>query len=181
MMAKFSKKQMGKIIIAILVVVMVNACSLNESKIKNIVDREIGSGLVVERARLELEKQLGRGDSKLKSSFLEMVSEKIKIEYIEVIVQGRRARVLVRAEIPRLKDIGALFSEARHLPKDKIVDMSAEELMKEINNNSRRPASQNDLETEHYEFYVDFEKGKEWVANTEQLKKAYSKKNLVFK
>lgn len=178
-MPKIVKKNMGKLFSAFLLVVLFNACSLNESKIKSIVDREIGSGLIVERARLELEKQLGRGHSKLKSSLLEAVSGKIKIEYTEVIVQGRRARVHVRAEIPRLEDIGALFSEARHFERSKIVDMSAEELMKEINKSSRRPASQNDLQTELYEFYVDFEKGKEWVANSEQLKKAYSKKNLV--
>lgn len=163
-----------------LLLIFFNACSLSESKIKGIVDREIGAGLIVEKARLELEKQLGRGDSKLKSSMLELVSSKIKIEYTEVIIEGRRARVHVRAEIPKLEDIGALFSEARMLPKEKIAEMSADELMKEIMKNSRRPASENDLKTEVYEFNVDFEKNKEWVANSEQLKKAYSKKNLVY-
>ena len=178
-MVNFLKKNIGKLLGAFLLVLLFNACSFNESKIKSIVDREIGSGLIVERARLELEKQLGRGNSKLKSSLLETVAGKIKIEYTEVIVQGRKGRVHVHAEVPRLEDIGALFSEARHFDKAKIVDMTAEELMKEINKSSRRPASQNDLETETYEFYVDFEKGKEWVANADQLKKAYSKKNLV--
>ncbi|MCC2678723.1 MAG: hypothetical protein K0R29_1299 [Pseudobdellovibrio sp.] len=180
-MPNFVKKNIGKIVSALLLVVLFNACSLNESKIKSIVEREIGSGLIVERARLELDKQLGRGHSRLKSTLLESVSSKIHIQYTEVIVQGRRARVHVRAEIPRLEDIGALFSEARHFERAKIVDMSAEELMKEINKSSRRPASHNDLQTETYEFYVDFEKQKEWVANSEQLKKAYSKKNLVIR
>ena len=179
MLAKFFKNNVGKLISAMLILVLVNACSFNESKIKSIVDREIGSGLIVERARLELDKQLGRGDSKLKSSLLEMVSSKIKIEYTEILVQGRRARVHVRAEIPRLEDIGALFSEARNLPKEKIAEMTADDLLREINRSSRRPASQNDLQTELYEFNVDFEKNKEWQANTDQLKKAYSKKNLV--
>jgi ribosome-associated translation inhibitor RaiA len=178
-MPKFLKKNIGKIICGVLVVVLVNACSFNESKIKSIVDREIGSGLIVERARLELDKQLGRTDSKLKSSILEMVSSKIRIEYTEVLVEGRRARVHVRAEIPRLEDIGAIFSEARHMDRAKIVDMTADELVKEINKSSRKPASQNDLQTEFYEFYIDFEKNKEWVANSDQLRKAYSKKNLV--
>jgi len=180
-MPKLLRKNIGKILSAILVVVLVNACSFNESKIKSIVDREIGSGLIVERARLELDKQLGKTDSKLKSSLLEAVSSKIRIEYTEIIVEGRRARVRVRAEIPRLEDIGALFSEARHMERSKIADMTIEELVKEINKSSRRPASQNDLQTEFYEFFVDFEKNKEWVANTDQLKKAYSKKNLVIR
>jgi hypothetical protein len=180
-MPTFLKQNIGKIVCAILVVVLVNACSFNESKIKSIVDREIGSGLIVERARLELDKQLGRTDSKLKSSILETISSKINIEYAEVIVEGRRARVHVRAEIPRLEDIGALFSEARHLDRAKIVDMTEEELIKEINKTSRRPASQNDLQTDYYEFYIDFEKNKEWVANSDQLRKAYSKKNLIIR
>lgn len=180
-MDKLVKKHIGKVICAILVVVSVNACSFNESKIKNIVDREIGSGLIVERARLELEKQLGRGDSKLKSSILDMVASKINIQYDEVLVQGRRARIHVKAEIPRLEDIGALFSEARNFPKDKIVEMSAEELLSEIGKTSRRPASFTDLQTEYYEFYVDFEKNKQWIPNSDQLKKAYSKKNLIIR
>lgn len=180
-MPEIVKKNMGKIMGAFILVVLFNACSFNESKIKSIVDREIGSGLIVERARLELEKQLGRSHSRLKSSLMDSVSSKINIEYTEVIVEGRRARVYVRAEVPRLEDIGALFSEARHFDRAKIVDMSVEELKKEINKSSRRPASLNDLHTDVYEFYVDFEKQKEWVANSEHLKKAYSKKNLVIR
>ena len=109
-----------------------------------------------------------------------MVSNKIKIEYTDIIIEGRRARVHVRAEIPRLEDIGALFSEARALPKEKITDMTADELVREVSKGSRRLASENDLKIEMYEFYVDFEKTKDWVANSEQLKKAYSKKNLIF-
>ncbi|MGZ3690097.1 MAG: hypothetical protein ACXVAX_01250 [Pseudobdellovibrio sp.] len=178
-MPKFAQRNLGKIVFAFMFLILINACSYNESKIKSIVEREIGSGLIVEKARLELEKQLGRGDSKLKSSILEAVSNKIKIEYDEIIIEGRRARVHVKAEVPRLEDISALFSEARNIPKNKLADMSADELIKEINKNSRRPASENDLQTELYEFYVDFEKNKEWVANSDQLKKAYSKKNLT--
>ena len=176
-------KKLSTVIIRIfgvgLLVLMFNACSMNESKIKSIVDREIGAELVVERARLELDKQLGKKDSKLKSSMLEMVESKIDIEYTEVIVEGRRARVKVSAKIPKMEDIGALFSEARHLPREKIIDMSVQELIKEINKTSRRPASSNDLSVEHYEFFVDFEKNKDWIANSDQLKRAYSKKNLV--
>lgn len=172
-------KYIYKILVAVSVIGFINACSMSESKIKSIVDREIGPDLIVEKARLELDKQLGKKHSKLKSSLLDLVSDKIEIEYVEVIVEGRRARVKVRARVPKLEDIGALFSEARNLPREKILDMSALELMKEINRNSRRPASENDLRIEHYEFYIDFEKNKEWIANNEQLKRAYSKKNLI--
>ena len=166
-------KYIYKILAAVSFIALINACSMNESKIKSIVDREIGADLIVEKARLELDKQLGKQHSKLKSSLLDMVSDKI------VIVEGRRARVRIHAKVPKLEDIGALFSEARNMPREKILDMSAQELVREINRSSRRPASQNDLRVEHYEFYIDFEKNKEWVANTDQLKRAYSKKNLV--
>lgn len=172
-------KYLYKVLAGVSFIALINACSMNESKIKSIVDREIGADLIVEKARLELDKQLGKQHSKLKSSLLDMVSDKIDIEYTEVIVEGRRARVRIHAKVPKLEDIGALFSEARNMPREKILDMSAQELVREINRSSRRPASQNDLRVEHYEFYIDFEKNKEWVANTDQLKRAYSKKNLV--
>lgn len=175
------KKNLGKIILAFLFLLAINACSYNESKIKNIVDREIGSGLIIERARLELEKQLGRNDSRLKSSLLETVSKKIKIEYDQIIIEGRRARVHIKAEIPRIGDIGALFSEARDIPRDKLIDFNMDELLKEINKSSRRPASKNDLQTDFYEFYIDFEKAKEWVPNRDHLSRAYSRKNLVIR
>ena len=172
-------KNIYKILMAVAVIGFINACSMSESKIKSIVDREIGPDLIVEKARLELDKQLGKQHSKLKSSLLDLVADRIEIEYTEVIVEGRRARVKVHAKVPKLEDIGALFSEARNLPREKILQMSALELMKEVNRNSRRPASENDLRVEHYEFYIDFEKNKEWIANNEQLKRAYSKKNLL--
>lgn len=168
-----------KILVAVAVIGLINACSMSESKIKSIVDREIGADLIVEKARLELDKQLGKQHSKLKSSLLDLVADRIEIEYTEIIVEGRRGRVKVHAKVPKLEDIGALFSEARNLPREKILEMSAQELMKEVNRNSRRPASENDLRVEHYEFFIDFEKNKEWVANNEQLKRAYSKKNLI--
>lgn len=172
-------KYIYKILVAVVVIGFINACSMSESKIKSIVDREIGPDLIVEKARLELDKQLGKQHSKLKSSLLDLVADRIEIEYTEVIVEGRRARVKVHAKVPKLEDIGALFSEARNLPREKILEMSALELMKEVNRNSRRPASENDLRVEHYEFFIDFEKNKEWVANNDQLKRAYSKKNLL--
>jgi hypothetical protein len=172
-------KYVYKILVAVAVIGLINACSMSESKIKSIVDREIGPDLIVEKARLELDKQLGKQHSKLKSSLLDMVADRIEIEYTEIIVEGRRARVKVQAKVPKLEDLGALFSEARNLPREKILEMSAQELIKEINRSSRRPASQNDLRVEHYEFFVDFEKNKEWIANNDQLKRAYSKKNLI--
>jgi hypothetical protein len=179
-MLKKIKKSWPHVIGVFCLVILFNACSMKESKIKSIVDREIGSALIVERARLEIEKQTGKGDSKLKVSLLEMVRNKISIEYTEVIVEGRRGRVRVHANIPRLETLGALFSESRNMPKEKMLDMTANEWIKEINRNSRRPASENDLQVDTYEFYIDFEKNKDWVADQEQLKKAYSQKNLIY-
>lgn len=179
MFIKF-KKTWPHLICITFLVVMFNACSMTESKIKSVVDREIGSGLIVEKARLEIEKQLGKQDSKLKSSLLELVKDKISIEYTEVLVEGRRGRVKVLAHIPKLETLGALFSESRYMSKEKMIEMTAAQWIKEINRNSRRPASENDLLVETYEFYVDFEKNKDWVANQDQLKKAYSIKNLVY-
>ncbi len=163
----------------ILFFVFLTGCSLSESKLTSLVDREVGRNLIVEKARLELDKQLGRNDSKLKSSLLAMVGDKIHIQYNDFIIEGRRARVRVNAEIPRLQGLGALFAQARNIPKERLLEMTAEELIQELGRKSRGPASEVDLKTEVYEFTIDFEKEKEWVANSEQLKKAYSKKNLL--
>lgn len=144
-----------------------------------LVDREVGRSLIIEKARLELDKQLGRRDSKLKSSLLGMIDDKIHIQYNDFIIEGRRARVKVNAEVPKLEGLGALFAQARNIPKDRMLEMTADELMQELGKKSRGPASEIGIKTEVYEFTVDFEKEKEWVANTDQLKKAYNKKNLL--
>lgn len=163
----------------ILFFIVWTGCSLNESKLTSLVDREVGRDLIVEKARLELDKQLGRNDSKLKSSLLAMVSDKIHIQYNDFVIEGRRARVRVNAEIPRLQALGAIFAQARNIPKERLLEMTADELLKELGKQSRGPASEVDFKTEVYEFIVDFEKEKQWVANPDQLKKAYSKKNLL--
>ena len=163
----------------ILFLIFLTGCSLNESKLTSLVDREVGRNLIVEKARLELDKQLGRSDSKLKSSLLAMVSDKIHIQYNDFVIEGRRARVRVNAEIPRLQGLGAIFAQARNIPKERLLEMTADELLKELGKQSRGPASEVDFKTEVYEFTIDFEKDKQWVANPEQLKKAYSKKNLL--
>ncbi len=163
----------------ILLILFLSGCSLNESKLTSLVDREVGRNLIVEKARLELDKQLGRSDSKLKSSLLAMVGDKIHIQYNDFIIEGRRARVRVTAEVPKLQGLGALFAQARNIPKERLIEMTAEELLKELGRQSRGPASDVDFKTEVYEFNIDFEKEKQWVANPEQLKKAYSKKNLL--
>lgn len=163
----------------IILFLFLSGCSLNESKLTSLVDREVGRSLIIEKARLELDKQLGRNDSKLKASLLAMVADKIHIQYNDFIIEGRRARVRVNAEIPKLQGLGALFAQARNIPKERLLEMTAEELLKELGRQSRGPASDVDLKTEVYEFTIDFEKEKQWVANSEQLKKAYSKKNLL--
>ncbi len=163
----------------ILLFIFLSGCSLNESKLTSLVDREVGRNLIIEKARLELDKQLGRNDCKLKSSLLAMVADKIQIQYNDFIIEGRRARVRVNAEIPKLQGLGALFAQARNIPKERLMEMTADELLKELSRQSRGPASDVDLKTEVYEFTIDFEKEKQWVANPEQLKKAYSKKNLL--
>jgi hypothetical protein len=177
---QMSPKKILSFAAAILVVMgAFSACSMNESKIKSLVERELGSDLIVEKARLELDKHLGRRDSKLKSNLLDAVSKKINIEFTDILVEGRRARVKVRAQIPKLEDIGALFSEGRNIPKERILEMSLDEFIHEINKQTRRPASDIDLKVEYYEFYIDLEKNKEWVTNSDQIKKAYSRRNIV--
>ena len=163
----------------LLLLFFVSSCSLNESKLTSLVDREVGRNLIVEKARLELDKQLGKRDSKLKSSFLVMIGDKIHIQYNDFIIEGRRARVRVNAEIPKMDGIGAIFAQARYIDKERLLEMTADELLKEIGKKSRGPASDADMKTEVYEFTIDFEKEKEWTANSEQLKKAYNKKNLL--
>lgn len=173
------KVHMSFRLLCILSFLFVSGCSLNESKLTTLVDREVGRNLIVEKARLELDKQLGRNDCKLKSSLLEMVADKIHIQYNDFIIDGRRARVRVNAEVPNLKGLGALFAQARNIPRERLLGMSADELLAELGKHSRGPASEIEFKTEVYEFTVDFEKDKEWAANSDQLKKAYSKKNLL--
>lgn len=158
---------------------VMSGCFSSASRLESIVDREVGKAQFVEKTRLELDKVLGKQDSKLKDSLLDMVREKTQVDFVETIVDGRRARVRVKAIIPKTEDISALLLMANFLPKDKMLNMDVTELMGAISSGTRRPASQMDVHTDIYEFNVDFEKDHNWVVNSEQLQRAYSRKNLV--
>lgn len=157
-----------------------SACTSNSSKLEGVVDKEVGKAQLIEKTRLELDKYLGKKDSKFKTSVLEYVSDRVKIRY-NTIVDGRKARVDVVAEMPKMDEIGTLLLMASFMPKEKVLNMSMEEVVTEISRNSRKPASVEDFRTETYEFSVNFEKNKSWEVNSDQLKKAYSKKNLISK
>lgn len=170
-----------KFSLAIMLFIAVNACSTNESKIKAILNREVGESQLVERSRLELENILGVGDSKLKSSVLDFIDDNTEVTFQEVIIDGKRARVLVKAVVPKVEEVSSLMVMSSSLPKEKILNMSLSQLLQEVSKNSRAPASQVQINTEVYEFSIDFYKDKGWVPNSEQLKKAFNKRNLISK
>lgn len=170
-----------KIFASLMLVIFVSACSSNQSKLETILDRNIGKAKLIAQTRLELDSTLGRRDSKLKSSVLEFLSDRVEIKYTDVLVQGRRARVKVVATVPKMDEVSAILLLAHFLPREKMLEMSIQDVLAEVSKNSRRPASEDDIKNETYEFSVDFEKNKDWVADSEQLKKAYTKRNLISK
>lgn len=157
---------------------LVAAGCTSRYRLESAVDKEIGKAQLVEKTRLELDKLLGKEDSVLKESVLNLVSDRVKIEY-DTIIDGKRARVNVRAEIPKMSELNTVLLLASFLPRDRMLKMTVDDLLAEISRSSRRPASLEDIRTEVYEFKVDFEKNKSWIVNAEQLKKAYSRKNLI--
>ncbi|MBY0553814.1 hypothetical protein K2P97_04740 [bacterium] len=166
---------------SLILVVFVTACSSNQSKLESILDRNIGKAKLIAQTRLELDSTLGKQESKLKSSVIDFLSDRVEIKYKDVLVEGRRARVTVVATVPKMDEVAAILMLASFLPREKMLSMSIQDVLEEVSKSSRRPASDDDIKNETYEFSVDFEKGKDWVADSEQLKKAYTKRNLISK
>jgi hypothetical protein len=160
---------------------MLSACFSPESKLEAVVEKEIGKAQLLHKARLELDKVLGKKDSKLKSSLLKLVDERTKIEFVETVIDGKRARVHVRAVVPRFDELGALILLGSFVPREQLLNMSADEFLQTLSRNSRQPASASDLRSEIYSFSVDFSKEKTWKVNEDQLSRAYSRRNLISK
>lgn len=159
-----------------------SACSFAGSKLQTILDRQIGKTKIIEKTRLELDSILGKKDSRLKSSILDFVSDRVEVNYTDILIDGKKARVRVVANVPKLDELGTLILLASFLPREKMLDMTIQDVLTEISKNLRRPANHTDIVNETYEFNVDFEKGKEyWIANTEQLSRAFNKQNLITK
>ncbi len=156
-----------------------NSCSLNKLKLESILDKQIGKEQLVERTRLALDSVLGRRDSILKRSTLNLINDRLEIKYMDVVIEGRNARVKVLATVPKMDEIESLLLLASYLPREKMLGMTIQDVLAEVSKSSRRPAAQEDINSETYLFSVDFIKGKEWAPNSEQLKKAYSRKNLI--
>lgn len=151
----------------------------NRYRLESVVDKEIGRAQLLAKTRLELDKFLGRSDSRLKSSILSHVSRHIKINY-DTIIDGKRARVNVRAVVPKMDELGTLMLLASFMPKDEMLNMNLQSLLTEVAKNSRRPASLESMKIEVYEFSVDFERVRyDWVVNSDHLKRAYSKKHIT--
>lgn len=163
-------------------VLFVTGCSSGESKLQAILDRQIGRSKFVERTRLELDSILGKKESKLKTSVLNFVADRVELNYTEIIIDGKRARVRVVANVPKMEEMSTLILMASFLPRETMLNMTIQDLFVEVAKNSRRPstASEN-ITNETYEFSIDFEKRKDWVANSEQLSRAFSKRNLMTK
>ncbi|MEQ1721845.1 MAG: hypothetical protein ABL930_01625 [Pseudobdellovibrio sp.] len=170
-----------KIFVSLIITIFASSCSFSESKLESILDKQIGKAQLIEKTRLELDAMLGKQDSKLKSSVLSFLSDRVVIKYTDIIIDGRKARVNVVAVVPKMDEVGTILLLASFLPREKMLKMSIQDVLAEISKNSRRPASEDDIKNETYEFSVDFEKDKDWFADSEQLKKAYTKKNLISK
>lgn len=160
----------------------ITACSSGESKLLLILDKQIGKSKFVEKTRLELDSILGKKESKLKTSILNFVADRVELKYTEIVIDGKRARVRVVANVPKMEEMGSLILIVSYLPRQKMLDMTIQDIFIEAAKNSRRPASRHeDITNETYEFSVDFEKQKDWMANSAQLGHAYSKRNLISK
>ena len=160
----------------------VAGCSSGESKLQAILDRQIGRSKFVERTRLELDSILGKRDSKLKTSVLNFVADRVELNYTEIIIDGKRARVRVVASVPKMEEMSTLILLASFLPRETMLNMTIQDVFVEVAKKSRRPSSANEnITNETYEFSIDFEKRKDWVANSGQLNRAFSKRNLITK
>ena len=162
---------------------VIAACS-PQYKLQSILDRQIGKSKFLERTRLELDGILGKKDSKLKASILDLVEDQVKIEYLDTLIDGKKARIKVVAVVPKMDEINSLIMLASFLPREKMLEMTIQDIIIEVNKSSRKPASSSGYEggaCETYEFTVDFEKHKDWVLNSEQLSRAFSKRNLISK
>lgn len=163
---------------------VISACSSGESKLKSILDNKIGESKFIEKTRLELDGILGKKDSKLKASILDLVEDKVRIEYLDTLIDGKRARVRVVAVVPKMDEVNSLIILASFLPREKMLEMTIQEIVVEVEKHSRRPASSTgfeDIASETYEFTVDFEKQKDWMVDSEQLNRAFSKRNQISK
>jgi hypothetical protein len=170
-----------KIFVSLIIALFASSCSFNESKLESILDKQIGKAQLIEKTRLELDAILGKQDSELKNSLLSFLSDRVDIQYSDILIDGRKARVNVIAVVPKIDEVGSILILASFLPREKMLKMSIQEVLAEVSKKSRRPASEEGIKNEIYEFSVDFKKDKEWVADSEQLKKAYSKRNLISK
>lgn len=172
-----------KLLITVGLSLFLTACLSVEYKLQSILDKQIGKSKFIEKTRLELDSVFGKQDSKLKTSILDFVSDRVEVDYTDILVDGKKARVKVVAHVPKLDELGALVIVAGSLPRDRMLEMKIEDVLIEIAKSSRRPASYKnsftDIRNEVYEFSIDFEKGKEWVANPEQISRAFSKRNLI--
>lgn len=160
---------------------VLGACTSGESKLQSILDRQIGRSKLIEKTRIELDSILGKKDSKLKTSILNFVADRVELNYSDIVIDGKKARVKVVARIPKTEEMGTLILMASFLPREKMLEMTVDDVFVEVARRSRRPASREEVTTEVYEFSVNFEKHKDWVANAWQLSHAFSKRNLISK
>lgn len=153
-------------------------CLTQESRLESMLDRQIGRSRIMEKTRLELDSMLGKNDSKLKDSLYDFIQDRTRVQYKEVVVDGKKARVRVLATVPKLDELNTLILLSGFIPREKLLKMSVTELMAEISKRTRKPASEA-VRSETYEFFVDFEKQKNWMANPDQISNAFARRNLI--
>lgn len=166
------------LIISLLSTVLFCGCLTQESRLESMLDRQIGKSRIMEKTRLELDSMLGKNDSRLKDSLFDFIQDRTRVEYTEVVVDGKRARVKVLATVPKLDELNTLILLSGFIPREKLLRMSVDELVLEISKRTRKPASEA-VRSETYEFFVDFEKQKNWMANPDQISNAFARRNLI--
>ena len=107
----------------------VAGCSSGESKLQSILDRQIGRSKFVERTRLELDSILGKKDSKLKTSVLNFVADRVELKYTEIIIDGKRARVRVVANVPKMEEMSTFILLASFLPRETMLNMTIQDVL----------------------------------------------------
>ncbi len=165
----------------ILLALFLNSCTSGESKLQGMITREIGKKQLIEKARLEMDKVLGKRDSRLKQSALEFIDSRMEISFPDTLIDGRRARVQVKAVLPRVEEVSAALFAINSMPKEKMLELSFEEFLEELSRSGRRPAGVVEIKDDVYEFSIDFDRDRDWSVNPDQLRRAYSKRNLVVK
>ena len=170
-----------KFFVAALTLTLFASCTNNpEGKIKATLDKEIGKDKIAAETKINVDKLMGKKDSKFKESLFEYFNTNTTVTYSNIKVNENKASVKLTIAKPNDEDMGGLILFAAMVDQKKLLNMTMNDLLVELSKNGRKTASIDDIRKDKYELTVELENKGEWViANTKQLKQALSKKNKV--